>query len=510
MSEYDSSYQRQVQAQIDQYSDSSADMHDLPPIAHYINGAFLAPRMQDVFGFSLIADIFANELLAATQRTQNGRIASLGAGDCALEINIAKRMAARGGTEFELVCYELSPVLANRGRAAIAAAGVADLVQVVEQDLNAPVQIDGIVAGFMAHHSLHHIVGLELLFDMVCDRLHYQGSFIAADMIGRNGHARWPETLGLVRQIWTKLPDRLKFDRMYGRLDRWFENRDCSIEGFEGIRAQDILPLLLQRFSVQKFLAWGGLMDVFVDRCFGPNYRTESVSDRAFLDSLQAAEDRLLQAGTITPTSMLAVFAKSGRAPVASGAGLSPVSCVRPTAPSFQPREITLASAGVTIPYEAVPAVVPFQLPLDTPISLGTLGAAEPFLRWGWSDPDVEFRWGVGESSALEFACAPGSDLLVELRVLGYLPSFAKEQRITVRANGETVGEALIEKKERAYRAFSIKLRRQLLRSGNCLLEFFPSVTRRPDIEGGEDKRPITFALLGLTASNANGARSGN
>jgi hypothetical protein len=433
--------------------------------------------------------------------SQNRRIASLGAGDCAIEIKIAKRIAEKGVTDFELVCYELSPVLADRGRAAIAAAGLERSLKVVAQDLNAAVPIDGVLAGFMAHHSLHHIVGLELLFDMVRDRLDGQGSFVVSDMIGRNGHARWPETLGLVREIWERLPNHLKFDRMYGREDRWFENRDCSIEGFEGIRAQDILPLLLQRFTFDKFVAWGGLVDVFVDRCFGPNYRTESVTDRAFLDGLKAVEDRLLRTGQITPTSMIAVLAKPGRKPVESLTDLSPASCVRQTAPSFRPPEITLSSAGVTVPYEAVPVVAPTPLPVGELVSLGALGGAEPFVRWGWSDPDPDLRWGVGESSALEFACAPGSALQIELRLMGYLPSFAKEQRITVRANGESVGEALITRRDDVSRVFFVNLPPELLGSGRCLLEFFPSVTRRPDVEAGEDKRPLTFALLTLKAA---------
>ena len=111
------------------------------------------------------------------------------------------------------------------------------MVRVVQQDLNTPVSIDGVLAGFMAHHSLHHVVDLESLFDTVFRHLHDRGSFVVADVIGRNGHSRWPETLALVREIWTKLPERLKFDQVYGRTDCWFENRDCSIEGFEGIRA---------------------------------------------------------------------------------------------------------------------------------------------------------------------------------------------------------------------------------------------------------------------------------
>ncbi len=507
MNENDDGYQRQVQAQITQYSASSADMHAAAPIADHVLGKFRAPRLREVFGTSSIPDLFAGELLAAIERSQNRRVASLGAGDCAVEIQVAKRIVDAGRTDFEFICYELSPVLVDRGRAAIAAVGLDKMVRVVQQDLNTPVSIDGVLAGFMAHHSLHHVVDLESLFDTVFRHLHDRGSFVVADVIGRNGHSRWPETLALVREIWTKLPERLKFDRVYGRTDCWFENRDCSIEGFEGIRAQDILPLLLERFSFRKFTAWGGLVDVFTNRSFGPNYDPACVDDISFIDSLQAAEDRLLDARKLTPTCMIAIIDKRADGPVKGFAGVSPTSCVRPTAPSFQPPRIPLSTAGVAVPYREVATVDATPLPLGASVSFGAQDDSERFLRWGWSDPEGELRWGVGESSALEFACAAWSSIRITVRMLGYIPSFAKEQRIVLQANGIIVGEALFANRDHLCQEFVINLPPKLLGSGRCTLEFVPSAIRRPDAEGGEEKRPITFALLTLNASNAGAAR---
>jgi trans-aconitate methyltransferase len=46
----------------------------------------------------------------------------------------------------------------------------------------------------MANHSLHHIVELEKTFDTIFDCLNENGIFATCDMIGRNGHMRWPET----------------------------------------------------------------------------------------------------------------------------------------------------------------------------------------------------------------------------------------------------------------------------------------------------------------------------
>ena len=132
-------------------------------------------------------------------------------------------------------------------------------VRVEIVDLNQPMPVTQVVAAFMAHHSLHHLIELEASFDQVVGWLHPEGAFVTMDLIGRNGHMRWPETLTVIRQIWQLLPDRLKWDHMFGRLDRWYENWDCSIEGFEGIRARDILSALIGgQFKFERFFATGG------------------------------------------------------------------------------------------------------------------------------------------------------------------------------------------------------------------------------------------------------------
>ena len=47
----------------------------------------------------------------------------------------------------------------------------------------------------MANQALHHFVELEMLFDKVFQVLAVDGFFLTDDMIGRNGHMRWPEAL---------------------------------------------------------------------------------------------------------------------------------------------------------------------------------------------------------------------------------------------------------------------------------------------------------------------------
>jgi hypothetical protein len=108
-----------------------------------------------------------------------------------------------------------------------------------------------------------------------------------------------------------------------------YDNWDCSKEGFEGIRAQDILPLLVQRFECEKFVGFGNVIDIFVDRCFGHNFSRDSQEDRELIDRLHAEDEAGLTNGLLTPTHMLAVFVKTLCCAPYYSRGITPVAAIR-------------------------------------------------------------------------------------------------------------------------------------------------------------------------------------
>lgn len=165
----------------------------------------------------------------------------------------------------------------------------------------------------IANQSLHHVIKLEDLFDSVRERLGDRGCFLISDTIGRNGHQRWPEARALVDEAWQWMPPGYRYNHRLQRQEDSFLDWDCSLEGFEGIRAQDILPLLLERFQPSVFLAWGNIIDVFVDRGFGHHFRQQSAWDLHFIDMVQALDDAAISSGRISPTHMLARFQKTAQ-----------------------------------------------------------------------------------------------------------------------------------------------------------------------------------------------------
>jgi SAM-dependent methyltransferase len=322
-----------IVAEVDHFR--NMDLNALPEIHCYWANKHLLGHLAEAFGVGGIFDIFAQELRASVEATGNPLIISIGAGDAEIEAETAARMIAGGFTRFNFECLELSPFLIERGNARIKERGLERHLSFTETNL-ADWRPERKFGAAFANHSLHHIEALEHVFDMIGKALEPQGSFVASDMIGRNGHMRWPESLAIINALWTVIPDHWKQNRPLARFEETFVNHDCSTHGFEGIRAQDILPLLLERFQFHRFAAWGGLLDCFVDRAFGHNLSSQKPFDRKFIDALWETNQALISLGVLTPTQMVAVLKKE-KGPLVSAAGLDPAKCVRRDYPS--PRE---------------------------------------------------------------------------------------------------------------------------------------------------------------------------
>ena len=181
----------------------------------------------------------------------------------------------------------------------------------------------------MANQALHHFVELETLFGKIYEALSPQGYFLTDDIIGRNGHMRWPEALALVNEFWQVLPERYKYNNQLKRVELEYDNWDCSKEGFEGIRAQDILPLLIRKFPFDLFIGHANVIDVFIDRSFGHNFKPENEWDRNFIDRVHYADEENLEQGRIKPTHMTAAMTRGPCPRIKAHKHLTPEFCVR-------------------------------------------------------------------------------------------------------------------------------------------------------------------------------------
>jgi hypothetical protein len=323
------SYEERLETQFIQYK-SGAEIHALPEIFHYWSNKYLRPRLENVFDIVSARDFYATPFARQIDSSfEQVKFVSIGSGDCSLEIEIVEHLLSTGYRNFSLVCLELSESLIREGRESTQKRSLESYLSISKFDANRE-SFEGRVHGFMANYSLHHIVELERLFAMIDNCLSPTGCFLTMDMIGRNGHMRWPETLRFVDALWDVIDENKKFNHQLNQHYRKFENYDCSSEGFEGIRAQDIMPLLVSKFSFTQFLAVGGIIDIFIDRSYGPNYDVNSPTDTQFIDFVEGLNSDLINLGFIKPTMLYAAMAKksAGIKPRTIG-NLTPEFCVR-------------------------------------------------------------------------------------------------------------------------------------------------------------------------------------
>jgi SAM-dependent methyltransferase len=233
-----------------------------------------------------------------------------------------------GVSDFVFDCLDVNPEMLGRGRQLASRENLAPHFQFVEADINSWA-VDKSYDIIIANQSLHHFLELELLFAKTWEALRDAGLFLTNDMIGRNGHMRWPEALELVHACWSLLDDKHRWNHQLQRLEPMYENYDCSASGFEGIRAQDILRLLLKTFGFSFFIGFGNVVNVFVDRAFGHNFDPADLRDRHFIDFVSGLDDYFIESGKIKPTQMIAAMTKHRRADTMIYKHLTPEFCVR-------------------------------------------------------------------------------------------------------------------------------------------------------------------------------------
>lgn len=300
-------YSDRVASQIAQYAET-VNMHDLPAIFHFWSHRYLLPAMQAVFESPRVIDVYLSACLAASSNGPRS-VLSIGCGDGSIEIELAQELIKAGVTDFKIVGADLSPILLGHFRTKIAELQLDQYFSIVEADLNEG-QVRGPFDVIMANHSLHHIFELEKLFDFSYRELKDHGVFATCDMIGRNGHMRWPETKAVIDMFWPLLKPKQRYNVPLSRMEETYINHDCSTEGFEGIRAQDILPLMLERFHPLRFVGAGGFVDLMIDRGYGHGFDVNDPDDTRLITCMADLNEIMLDAGTVKPTIMLGHFVK--------------------------------------------------------------------------------------------------------------------------------------------------------------------------------------------------------
>jgi SAM-dependent methyltransferase len=322
-------YEARKKRELDFYS--SGEVRRLPAVYEYWAKRYLRPKLESV-GIASLKRFYV-DTIAGLCRAHPGALAeivSIGAGNCKNEIRLAGELCAMGVENFRIDCLDISPHMLERGREEAHKKDLLARLGFVETDIKEWDVARGSYTACLAIQSLHHFVELEAVFTKVRQAIAPGGWFVVHDMIGRNGHMRWPEALHYIEEIWSEMPDRYKYNHQLKRFDAEYVNRNWSQRSFEGIRAQDILPLLLEFFYFEVFVGFGNVIDPFISRAFGPNLKLGRQDDRDFIDKVARLDDRLIDEGTVKPTHLIGILRTEPVADVKCYGSRTPQHCLRP------------------------------------------------------------------------------------------------------------------------------------------------------------------------------------
>jgi SAM-dependent methyltransferase len=389
-------YSQRLQAE-EKFFNDCQDVNQLPEFYDYWSNKYLRPKLEQL-GFSHPEAMFSHyfaEAYTASARTQRAYV-SVGAGNCETEVRLAEDLTRRGHTEFVIECVEFNTRLLQQGSELAQRKGLAKHIVAVGGDFNKwspTTTYDGV----LANNSLHHVLNLEGLLGAIRASLEPTGFFVTSDMIGRNGHMRWPEALEIVHEYWRELPKQYTYNNLLKRYEAIYDNWDCSADGFEGIRAQDILRLLIDHFEFALFVPFANVIDPFIDRTFGHNFRSSVAWDRAFIDRLHARDEAEILRGAIKPTHILAAMCTEPSDRTLLVDGLTPEFCIR--SPEARPVPFRELQTNNVEPTQLSDPGVPTDAVSHRPEFTGADGLrASPASRVDYTDMwwnPQESGWGI-------------------------------------------------------------------------------------------------------------------
>ncbi len=175
-------------------------------------------------------------------------------------------------------------------------------------DVNALELPDNAYDLVVVQQAFHHFDALEFVAGQISRALKPHGVFVLKDYIGANFLQRTPKQRAVCSMLWRTLPERYR-RHVSGRvLDGIYIPRKEDLPPYEGIRAEDVLPVIEARFRTLHSHTYGGILFPLWNG-FAQNY-TESADDRALVERLWQLDRQMIDSGAVEPNFIRAVFAR--------------------------------------------------------------------------------------------------------------------------------------------------------------------------------------------------------
>ncbi len=196
---------------------------------------------------------FLGHLEKLVERQGRVRILSLCSGAARIEADFA----SRAGPSVEWSLLDINPDLLRMASEQFAPELKLDLIEANVNELSFNDEKWDVI---MCVSAMHHVVELERLMEFCHRSLNPDGEFWSlGEYVGRNGNRLWPDALAEANSILMDLPEKYRRNRNTSQVDTEMPTNDYSVGCFEGIRSEDIEPLLDR---------WFVPVDVYRRNCF--------------------------------------------------------------------------------------------------------------------------------------------------------------------------------------------------------------------------------------------------
>jgi len=222
-------------------------------------------------------------------------VLSLGSGYCGHEIMMAEQFSR----EYEILCVDINEDLFKKAREV---ADGKDLgLSFAVRDLNFIEIPPGKYDLIFAHAVLHHIINLEHLYGQIAGGLTDEGLFHLIEVVGKNRLLIWEENQAVVNKLLDICPAGLVADT---RIHVTEEE-----EGMEGVRQEEILPLLKDYFYPKYEHLHGAFMRyVCLDERLGKALCPSRTEARKYLDFLIDCDESCVRRKLLRPLEVWGVY----------------------------------------------------------------------------------------------------------------------------------------------------------------------------------------------------------
>lgn len=306
--ENNKNYSQKMEGEIEHYKNIFKDklFQDVPPVWTDTDIHFVE-NIKKKTGVSSLNEYISRH----TKNKKKIKLLGLGSGACGLELLGIAPLLKKNGTELELSCVDINESALKQGENEAKKQNIK--FNAITQDVNKISLPENKYDVILAHASLHHFLKLDHICKEINKSLKPGGIFVTVDIPTKNGYLMWDETFKVVNNIWKILPPKFKIDYtkhadpVYAET---YENVDYSINSFECINSEAILPSLRKHLNEVYYIPAFSLCRRFFDTKFGPNFDLRQALDRSIFDFIVNLDKYYLENNILKPETFFGIYSK--------------------------------------------------------------------------------------------------------------------------------------------------------------------------------------------------------